>query len=221
MLNIELKQLEIENIPQISAIHIAAFPESALSKLGEGAVYRYYHWLLTGPHDSLSLGAFNKNELYGFCFSGVFNGAMSGFLKMNHKYLLLRVLTHPWLISNSLFRQRLNLGMRVLRRNLQSQRIFSNNPITNIIPQPKKQYFVILDIATLPKYQGYGIGSRLLHYCERFAIDRDYDEMRLSVNLENIKAQKFYTSKGWEYLKIDGKWDGRMYKRIIPDIESY
>jgi hypothetical protein len=91
-----------KDLPAISAIHLAAFPKSALSRLGKGAVRRYYYWLLTGPHpDSFTIGAWQGEQLAGFCFGGKFRGALSGFLRKNRAYLAWRVLTHPWLIRRA------------------------------------------------------------------------------------------------------------------------
>ncbi|CAG0992531.1 hypothetical protein ANRL4_02561 [Anaerolineae bacterium] len=43
-------------LPFVVQIHRAAFPDSALTKLGAEAVRRYYLWLMTGPHDAVNVG---------------------------------------------------------------------------------------------------------------------------------------------------------------------
>lgn len=78
----QTKSLTTSDLPHIVRVHRAAFPDSALTKLGSEAVRRYYLWLLIGPHDAVNVGAFDlENVLVGFCFGGKFRGALSGFLQ--------------------------------------------------------------------------------------------------------------------------------------------
>ena len=75
----EIRNLEAKDLPYVAAVHVAAFPDSALTMLGTEVVRRYYEWQLTGPHDIAALGAFAGAGVEGYCFGGVFRGAMSGF----------------------------------------------------------------------------------------------------------------------------------------------
>lgn len=50
------RPLSAPDLGQAVQIHRAAFPDSALTKLGAEAVCRYYLWLLTGPHDAVNVG---------------------------------------------------------------------------------------------------------------------------------------------------------------------
>src|SRR6267378_4194115 len=111
-----IRTLEGKDLPGVSMVHMLAFPESALTMLGTEAVRRYYEWQLVGPHDVAALGAFVNAELVGFCFGGIFRGAMSGFVRKNRKFLIGHVLAQPWLIRNPIFRDRLATGARVLKR---------------------------------------------------------------------------------------------------------
>lgn len=101
----------------MTIIHQLAFPQSAMTHLGSEATKRYYDWLLTGPHpDAFCIGLECELTLVGFCFGGRFNAATGGFLQKNRTFLIGRVLTHPWLVFNPLFRERLTLGVTILRR---------------------------------------------------------------------------------------------------------
>src|SRR4051794_28874673 len=113
---IQIGTLAKYNLPNVAALHMRAFPGSALAALGTDAVRRYYAWQLDGPHDVVALGAKRGDKLVGFCFGGVFRGALSGFVQANRGFLVRRVLTHPWLVVNPIFRDRLALGVRSLRQ---------------------------------------------------------------------------------------------------------
>jgi ribosomal protein S18 acetylase RimI-like enzyme len=197
-------------------IHSLAFPDSALTKLGAEAARRYYHWLLSGPHDSVCLGAFNGSDMLGFCFGGIFRGALSGFVSQNRVFLARLVVTHPWLLANPIFRERLTLGLRVLRRN--------RKPKPAVLPapsaEPRARSFGILSIAVHPERQGGGVGRLLMAESERIALERGFRDMNLSVHPTNMQAIRFYEGLGWERVTQDGVWQGQMKKRIGEQVLS-
>jgi ribosomal protein S18 acetylase RimI-like enzyme len=171
-------------------------------------VRRYYEWQLTGPHDVSALGAFYENEMAGFCFGGVFCGAMSGFLRKNRNYLAWLVLTHPWLVANPLFRDRLINGLKVLRRFSKSGQANQPNP------NHRKPPFGILSIAVNPEFQGMGAGKVLMMESEIVARLRGFDEMNLTVNPDNHQAIRFYNSLGWRKVTGGSVWSGEMVKSL-------
>ncbi len=206
----ELRALQKDDLIAAARIHLLAFHDSALTALGEGAVRRYYQWQLSGPHDVSAFAVFRNTEMAGFCFGGVFRGALSGFLQKNRNYLALRVATHPWLICNPLFRDKLRNGLSVLRR-------FSKPPTQAPLPaQPKKKAFGILAIAVNPNFQGQGVGKILMLESERAARDRGFEQMSLSVNTANHQAIQFYEGLGWQKVIKAGVWQGEMTKQLKP-----
>jgi len=206
---IAVRKLRQGDLADAARIHLLAFRDSALTALGKGALLRYYDWQLNGPHDVSAFAAFRGAEMAGFCFSGVFRGALSGFLRQNRNYLALRVATHPWLVFNPLFRDRLSTGLSVLRR-------FSNpQPQTNAPAKPKrKPSFGILAIAVNPSFQGQGVGRVLMLEAEKVARERRFEEMNLSVNTENSQAIRFYEGLGWQKVIRQGAWGGEMVKAL-------
>lgn len=195
----------------MAAVHVAAFPNSALTMLGTEVVRRYYEWQLTGPHDIAALGAFVGAEVEGYCFGGVFRGAMSGFLHKNRNFLVWRVLTHPWFVTNPIFRGHLVTGVQLLRR-LTKQ---GSKPQPSL-PRPKQvvSSFTILAIATHPRCQGRGVGKLLMKRSEEIARQRGFQNMGLSVHTDNHQAINFYESLDWKKLSEGGKWSGEMRKSL-------
>ncbi|NOT61804.1 MAG: GNAT family N-acetyltransferase [Acidobacteria bacterium] len=205
-----IRELTVNDLTAVATVHLAAFPKSALTALGKEAVRRYYEWLLVGPHDGAALAAFSENQLAGFCFSGIFRGAMSGFLNRNRFYLMVRVMTHPWLLFNPLFRDRLATGWRVLRR------LSKPKPaqVTATPPPAAPRAFGILAIAVNPAVQGKGAGKLLMLAAERIARQRNFELMDLSVSTENKQAIDFYERLHWRKVLKNGVWAGEMIKSL-------
>src|SRR5438045_3111718 len=116
MTALRLGPIAHEHLDEVARVHQRAFPDSAITAFGHEAVRRYYRWLLDGPHDAELVGAWDGQQLAGFCAAGTFRGALSGFLRANRAYLALRLLTHPWLAAGELVRDRLKYGVKVMIR---------------------------------------------------------------------------------------------------------
>jgi ribosomal protein S18 acetylase RimI-like enzyme len=204
-----VRGLLLEDLREVTLVHLAAFPDSALTKLGAESVRRYYEWQLLGPHDAVALGVFVNRRLFGFCFGGVFRGSTSGFLNSNWAYLLWRVLTHPWLATNPEFRKRAGVGARLLQRTKPpglpaSQKLASTD-----------RSFGILSIAVHPQSQGLGLGRVLMKESETAARQRGFDQMDLTVHPNNHQAIQFYKILGWEKAGQQDVWQGKMRKSLL------
>jgi len=209
MEEITIRGVTEEDLQRISLIHQRAFPGSALTKLGIDTIRRYYHWQLTGPHDCYSIIAENGQNSIGFCFGGVFRGALGGFLKKNQSFLFWRVLTHPWLLFNEIFRDRITIALRSLR-------IFPQGKQTSFLPQTRKvKSYGILSIAVDPHTQSRGVGRALMSAAETDAIEKGFQQMHLSVSSKNQQAINFYSGLGW--VKKGDPWAGSMIKTLVKD----
>lgn len=206
---VQLRALDPGDLAIVAAIHLRAFPASALTALGKGAVERYYAWQLNGPHDVVALGASIDARLVGFCFGGVFRGALSGFVRANRAFLIRRVLSHPWLLLNPIFRERLGMGIRV--SNILRRRRSTPPPASAVSPI---RSFGILAIAVDPALHNRGIGKVLLQEAELRAVRMQFTTMGLSVNADNQQAIGFYERLGWRKEPAGAAWAGRMTKHI-------
>lgn len=202
----QFRQLSVDDLDAIVAIHLLAFPRSAMSSLGAAAVRRYYHWLLTGPHDRAALGACAGGRPQGFCFAGRFNGATSGFLHKNRLYLLMRLLSHPWLALNPLVRKRAVVAARTLVCPSEPDKVLTARAAQD------RSSFGILAIGVDPQNQGTGIGRGLMNEAERIAVARGFAFMNLTVHPNNLRAIRFYESMGWVRVERDGRWQGEMVR---------
>lgn len=203
-----VRDLRATDLSRVAVVHRAAFPESALSRLGPEAVRRYYEWQLAGPHDAVAMGAFENEGLVGFCFGGVFRGAVSGFLQRNRAFLARRLLLRPGAVADPIFRSRLMSGLRILGH------VHGAAP-----PAPRSaggRPFGILAVATSPSHQGRGVGFELMKTVEAVARSRGFRSMRLTVHPENATAIRFYEGLDWERCDDPGDWRGGMVKTLEP-----
>jgi ribosomal protein S18 acetylase RimI-like enzyme len=182
-----ISPLQPADLGAVAQVHRAAFPDAALTRLGDEAVRRYYEWQLTGPHDSVAVGATNQaGQLVGFCFAGQFRGAFAGFVRNNRRFLAGQVARRPWILLNR----------NVRARALQSGRTASG-PVTEGELSNEQGSFGVLAIAVSPAAQGSGAGSLLMRHIERAASEQGFSQLHLTVDPENAGAVKFYESLGW------------------------
>lgn len=206
---VAIRDISKSDMGPVADVHAGAFAESALTHLGREAVKRYYIWQLEGPHPEVrAVGAFDSSQCLGFCFSGVFNGSTSGFVRRNRMYLALSVLIRPWLLFSPIFLHRAKSAVRFIRRR------------TPKAVTPKKENdrttdsYGILSIAVAPASQGLGIGKALMQDAELAAIRSGFKKMHLTVNPGNKSSIAFYELLGWEKWSDGPAWEGFMVKAL-------
>jgi ribosomal protein S18 acetylase RimI-like enzyme len=206
---IVIRTLEEGDLTSVAAVHVAAFPSSALTKLSAEAARRYYEWLLLGPHDVTALGAFVGADLAGFCFGGTFRGAMAGFLHANRLFLVRQVVLRPWLLGNPMVRERMRAASRSLNR-------FRSRPVPGRVSTSTSgaPCFGILSIAVHPRRQGMGLGRLLMAEAETCARKRGFRAMDLTVDPGNVQGVQFYKRLQWQPVESATAWGGRMIKTL-------
>lgn len=210
------RSVQESDLTQISRIHIKSFRESALSMMGNEVVKRQYHWLLTGPHEVIAVCAVNsKGDLAGFCFSGNFNGAMSGFINKNRAFLFKHIVFHPWVLLNPIVIKQSKTGIKIIFSSLKS-----NRKHEKMVSQSKStkarssKPCTLLSIAVDPVFQRQGIGEILMSEVELRARDKKFEVMILTVHPDNSTAVRFYEKLDWEKISSGQNWNGKMKKKL-------
>jgi ribosomal protein S18 acetylase RimI-like enzyme len=207
----EIVALAVADLDRVADIHLASFPSSFLSMLGRGAVRRYYDWQLNGPHDVVALASCHEGRMVGYCFGGLFRGALAGFLKVNRAYLAWRVVSHPWVLSHPAVRGRWSL--RRLSRLIRPSAHVAAPQCGEGKPRP----FGVLAIAVEPAARQLGLGKGMMIACESAARRGGFEQMVLTVHPENVGAVRFYERLGWSRHGAVESWSGSMRKELVSD----
>lgn len=205
---IVIGQLSLDDMPHIVEVHEASFPCSAMTRLGTGAVRRYYEWQFTGPHEAHFISAKAGGHLAGFCVCGTFRGALGGFVSRNGFFLASKLLLQPRLLLSPEVRAASWSALRaVCRRTLSPKRDISNGGL--------RKSFGILSIAVAPQFRRRGVGENLMARADQIAMEREFSRIGLTVRPENVSAIRFYERLGWYRVMADpDHWDGAMSKTL-------
>lgn len=202
----KLRPLDVKDLARIAEIHYHAFPRSFVTALGKVAIRRYYQWQLMGPHECIALGVEDQGILAGYCFAGVFNGALTGYLQKNLFQLGFSLALRPWLLAKRQHRRRIVKGVKIVWAFSTVKR----PALAGIWPAPRT--FGILAVAVDPEYGRRGYGTLLMDASERVASERKFERIQLTVDPGNAPAVSFYEALGWLKHCDQGRWGGSMFK---------
>jgi len=152
-------------------------------------------------------------EAAGFCVGGISCGSLEGFLRRNRVWLMVRLVTRPWLFLNPVIMSRIRSALTVL----------GVLPCRGDAPPPvqrTERSYGILSIAADPRWHGAGVGRRLMEDAEGEALARGFRRMRLTVATDNYRAIRFYEKLGWYRVQQGERWYGYMEKLIVRTEES-
>lgn len=209
-----LRFLTSEDLPQVARVHSRAFPRTAMAKLGLEALRRYYYSLMHYDEGAKAIGAFVDDRLIGFCFVGIRRQSDRTFLRHNFVFVAWRIALNPRLLREPMFRDRIVLGVRLIRELLSQpfKRRRERTAGTEVAPEPRS--FGIQYLATDPAFHGHGVGKALLGAGEQLSRELGYREIHLGVVPENRHAIGFYQHMGWSKVPDGASWTGLMHKRL-------
>lgn len=207
------------DLADVVSIHMRAFPDSALTRLGPRAVHRYYSWQFSGPHpEPVALGSWRDGTLVGFLVGGARHGAVAGFTRSSPGVLAAGIVTHP-LVLRRVATSKVHAVVRAMRHGPQAT---TRGPQTTAAPDPTStpdadpvRSFGVLSVAVERGWQGNGVGDELLAAAESEARRRGFTRMNLSVNVDNDRAVRFYEKHGWH--RSGAPWDGKMVKDLTEE----
>jgi ribosomal protein S18 acetylase RimI-like enzyme len=195
---VEVRLVDSVHLEDIARLHVDAFPDSVLGRLGVEAVRRNYDWQLTGPHDPVALLATDGDEVVGFLVGGRFRGSTIGFVKKEKWFLAGRVLRHPGVLLDAVGWSRISLALRLLARRAPLTQIEDPGAVPN-------RSFGVLAIGVSPTARGSGVGRVLMGEAAERARLEGYSGMHLTVHADNAGALSFYRGLGWVEAASNGR----------------
>lgn len=196
---VEILGLTFADLGRVVRIHLAAFPNSLMSRLGGGVVSVFYQYQLESEEGLAAIGAFRCGELVGYCFLREGRGSGS-FLRARGFRILWAMLRHPRVLMDSgLWRSCLQIGASL------SERVATNLPQTRC-----------LVLSVDPAWCRKGIASRLMAAAEKLALAHGSTALGLTVHADNTAAVAFYLATGWAKVREENGWSGQMEKPLRP-----
>lgn len=208
------RQLSRGDLGAVTRVHVAAFPEAILTRIGPDVVERYYDWQLSEANDARAIGVYEHDDLVGFAVGGFFRDSLTGFVRANRGLILRSVLKKPWLALDKTFWSRLAMTTDALKRARAKPHVTPGASGRQPEKRKRRRYSV-LSIAVDPAHRRKGIGAVLLRAQEERARGLGLPEIGLSVQLDNEAAVRFYLNQGWSKFHPRGAWTGKMTKTLV------
>jgi ribosomal protein S18 acetylase RimI-like enzyme len=116
------------------------------------------------------------------------------------------IVSDEWLFNNRLVAFSMNRMDLGLRNGSETENyVFDDGIIKAILSvspcrdEDRPHSFELCGIYVEPFFQGYGIGSMLVEYCDKLAVERGYKEISLWAYEGNYRARMFYEKRGYTY----------------------
>lgn len=189
---------------KIAKCHIAAFPKSVTSLLGEKVVASMLQWYLSAPNKFLFYVEEN-GKVTGYCGGFLMDGSDaygsgSGMTQFGFNQAAGAFALRPWILLHPEVRNKYKFILTNVARKLGLKK---EQPMAVTQPKPKNEPLTagLVVIGVVPNLQQKGLGTLLQQEFERKAIEMGAKRLSLSVRKQNEKAIRSYTRNG--YLKRD------------------
>lgn len=193
-----------QDLYKIAKCHIAAFPKSVTSLLGEKVVASMLQWYLSAPNKFLFYVE-ESGKVTGYCGGFLMDGSDaygsgSGMTQFGFNQAAGAFALRPWLLLHPEVRNKYKFILTNVARKLGLKK---EQPMAVTQPKPKDEPLTagLVVIGVVPNLQQKGLGTLLQQEFERKAIEMGAKRLSLSVRKQNEKAIRSYTRNG--YVKRD------------------
>lgn len=205
--DIVIRPLALDELDNVVAIHMKAYPNAALTRLGPDFVRRYYLWRHRTADHFVLLGAWSGARLVGFEFAGSFREPTASFVRQNWPSILHRIARKPRVLLAGGFVARTLVGARMIAPWLRRRRASKS-----VAPADRQPRFRSLSLAIDPAFQGRGIGTALLIELEQVARSMSLKEIGATNDVDNIPIIRIHERLNWERIGTEPVWRGAWRK---------
>ena len=195
-----IKYAATDDLHKIAKCHIAAFPKSVTSMLGEKVVASMLKWYLSATNKFLFYVEEN-NLVQGYCGGFIMDGSDaygsgSGMTQFGFNQAAGSFARKPWLLLHPAVRKKYQF---ILKNIMRKVGLLKEQPMAVASPKPKNEPLTagLVVIGVIPNLQQKGLGTLLQQEFERKAIKMSAKRLSLSVRKQNEKAIKSYTKNGY------------------------
>lgn len=190
-----------EDLNKIAKCHIAAFPKSVTSLLGEKVVASMLKWYLSAPNKFLFYAEEN-GIVTGYCGGFIMDGSDaygsgSGMTQFGFNQAAVSFARKPWLLLHPEVRNKYHF---IFKNILRKVGLLKEQPMAVASPIPKNIPLTagLVVIGVIPNLQQKGLGTLLQQEFERKAIEMNAKRLSLSVRKQNENAIKSYNKNGYK-----------------------
>jgi ribosomal protein S18 acetylase RimI-like enzyme len=189
-----------KDLYKIAQCHIAAFPKSVTSLLGNKVVSSMLQWYLSAPNKFLFFVE-EQGKVMGYCGGFLMDGSDaygsgSGMTQFGFNQAAGAFARKPWLL---LHREVRNKYRFIFTNVLRKLGLKKEQPMAVSAHQAQEESLTagLVVIGVLPNLQQKGLGTLLQQEFERKAKEMGAKRLSLSVRKQNEKAIKSYTRNGY------------------------
>jgi ribosomal protein S18 acetylase RimI-like enzyme len=195
-----IKYAIVQDLNKIAKCHIAAFPKSVTSLLGDKVVASMLQWYVSAPNKFLFYIEENKTVI-GYCGGFIIDGSDtygsgSGMTQFGFNQAAVSFARKPWLLFHPEVRKKYAFIFTNVFRKLGLKK---EQPMTISTAKIKNQPLTagLVVIGVIPSLQQKGLGTLLQQEFERKAQELGAKRLSLSVRKQNDKAIKSYIRNGY------------------------
>jgi ribosomal protein S18 acetylase RimI-like enzyme len=197
-----IKYATSTDLNKIAKCHIAAFPKSVTSLLGEKVVASMLHWYLSAPNKFLFYVEEN-GLITGYCGGFIMDGSDaygsgSGMTQFGFNQAASSFALKPWLLFHPEVRKKYKFILTNVFRKLGFKK---EQPMAVTQPKPKDEPLTagLVVIGVVPNLQKKGLGTLLQQEFERKAKEMGAKRLSLSVRKQNERAISSYKRNGYVF----------------------
>lgn len=202
MINMNVRPVMEEDIPDIIKIHVSSFKDFFLTSLGDEFLKIYYKAYIKNPNALLLCIEDDSRNVVGFAAAAIDS------VGFNKKLILYSPLAFLF-ISIKLILSRPRALLRLLK----------NFTKRNETIEDDGDYAELFSIAVSPNQQGKGIGKLLLASSEDYVRSKNIAKMSLTTDYyNNDKTIRFYQAMGYHELYEFIAYPNRKMYRFIKEL---
>lgn len=199
-----VSRASVADVPSIVKVHMSAFPDFFLTKLGAHFLHTYYRAFVMSDDGCVLCAKDDTGEVVAFCAAAYLS---SGFNKRLVKKRLV-----PFMIE----------GIHLLFSRPNSLiRLIKNFSKTSDQEEDSGQYAELFSIATEQELQGKGLGKMLIEELEKELLRVGVHEVSLTTDAnDNEPTLAFYKKIGYEIMYPFVSYPNREMLRLIKRLSS-
>lgn len=194
--NFIVRKARIDDLDGIVNVHTKCFKEYFLTNLGNEFLYRYYEQYLL-DENGIGVVTISEEKITGFIIGYIIpSNALNQFYKKNFLFISRCVLTQL-IKRNKVITNGLRYRLSHVRQAIKSLFMTHNSNVQLFNDCMFSKKADLMSIAILKEYRGTEVSEKLNDFFEELLLERNINEIILSVKSDNLRAVNYYEKIGY------------------------